>query len=98
MLVANDNGDYLVTITVDKTDQMVLPGMKAFATIILKEKQDVLTISNKAILLEDGVQYVNIKNENGELVKTKITTGFSDGRISEVLDGLSENDVAIVQE
>ncbi|GMQ61482.1 efflux RND transporter periplasmic adaptor subunit [Vallitalea maricola] len=98
LLVANDNGDYPVTITLDQTEQMVLPGMKAFATIILKEKQDILTISNKAILLENGEQYVNIKNEDGELVKTKVVTGFSDGRISEVISGLSENDVAVVQE
>jgi len=98
LLAANDNGDYLVTITIDPTEQMVLPGMKAFATIILKEKLGVLTISNKAIFLENGIQYVNIRNTDGTLVKTKVTTGFSDGRISEVLEGLVENDIAIVQE
>lgn len=98
LLVANDNGDYPVTIAIDPEEQMLLPGMRAFATIILKEKQDILTISNKAILLENGEQYVNVKKENGELVKTKVATGFSDGRISEVLDGLSEDDIAVVQE
>lgn len=98
LLVANDNGDYPVTLSIALSEQMLLPGMKAFATIILKEKTDILTISNKAILLENGAQYVNMKRENGELVKTKVVTGFSDGRISEVLDGLSENDIAVVQE
>ncbi|SDK15191.1 HlyD family efflux transporter periplasmic adaptor subunit [Natronincola ferrireducens] len=98
LLVANDNGDYPVTIAIDPEEQMLLPGMRAFATIILKEKQDILTISNKAILLENGEQYVNVKKESGELVKTKVATGFSDGRISEVLDGLSEDDIAVVQE
>lgn len=98
LLVANDNGDFEVSISVDPSENVLLPGMKAFATIILKEKNDILTISNKAIFLEDGQQYVNIKKENGESVKTKIVTGFSDGRISEVLDGLSENDVTVVKE
>lgn len=98
LLVANDNGEYPVTISVDPGEQMLLPGMKAYATIILKEKTDVLTLSNKAITLENGQQYVLVRDENGELVRKQIVTGFSDGRVSEILDGLSENEVVIVQE
>lgn len=98
LLVANDNGEYPVTITIDPGEQMLLPGMKAYATIILKEKTDVLTLSNKAITLENGQQYVLVRDENGELIRKQIVTGFSDGRISEILDGLSENEVVIVQE
>ena len=98
LLVANDNGEYPVTISIDPGEQMLLPGMKAYATIILKEKTDVLTLSNKAITLENGQQYVFVRDENGELVRKPIVTGFSDGRVSEILDGLSEHDVAIVQE
>lgn len=98
LLVANDNGEYPVTISIEPGEQMLLPGMKAYATIILKEKTDVLTLSNKAITLEDGQQYVLVRDENGELVRKQIVTGFSDGRISEILDGLSENEVVIVQE
>ena len=98
LLVANDNGEYPVTISIDPGDQMLLPGMKAYATIILKEKTDVLTLSNKAITLENGQQYVLVWDENGELVRKQIVTGFSDGRVSEILDGLSEQDIVIVQE
>ena len=98
LLVANDNGEYPVTISIDPSEQVLLPGMKAYATIILKEKTDVLTLSNKAITLENGQQYVLVRDENGELVRKQIVTGFSDGRVSEILDGLSEQDVVIVQE
>ena len=97
-LVANDNGEYPVTISIDPGEQMLLPGMKAYATIILKEKADVLTLSNKAITLENGQQYVLVRSENGELIRQQIVTGFSDGRVSEILDGLTENEVVIVQE
>lgn len=72
--------------------------MKAYATIILKEKTDVLTLSNKAIALENGHQYVLVRNENGKLVQKQVVTGFSDGRVSEILDGLTENEVVVVQE
>lgn len=98
LLVVNDNGEYPVTISIDPSEQVLLPGMKAYATIILKEKTDVLTLSNKAITLENGQQYVLVRDENGELVRKQIVTGFSDGRVSEILDGLSEQDVVIVQE
>lgn len=97
-LVANDNGDYPVTISIEPGEQMLLPGMKAYVTIILKEKIDVLTLSNKAITLENGQQYVLVQAENGELVRKQVVTGFSDGRISEILDGLTENEVVFVQE
>ena len=82
--------------------------MAASATIISKEKENVLILSNKAITLKDGKQYVNLriedknakKNESGAytLKEIEITTGFSDGRMTEVLSGLSENDVVIVKE
>lgn len=98
LLVANDNGEYPVTISIDPGEQMLLPGMKAYATIILKEKANVLTLSNKAITLENGQQYVLVRDEEGELVRKQIVTGFSDGRVSEILDGLTENEVVIVQE
>lgn len=97
-LVANDNGDYPVTISIEPGEQMLLPGMKAYVTIILKEKIDVLTLSNKAITLENGQQYVLVQDETGELVRKQVVTGFSDGRISEILDGLTENEVVFVQE
>lgn len=98
LLVANDSGDYPVTISIDPGEHLLLPGMKAYATIILKEKTDVLTLSNKAIALENGHQYVLVRNENGELVQKQVVTGFSDGRVSEILDGLTENEVVVVQE
>ena len=98
LLVANDNGEYPVTISIHPGEHVLLPGMKAYATIILKEKTDVLTLSNKAIALENGQQYVLVRDENGDLVRKQIVTGFSDGRVSEILDGLSENEVVIVQE
>lgn len=98
LLVANDNGDYPVIISIDPGAQILLPGMKAYATIILKEKRDVLTLSNKAIGLENGRQFVMVRDENGKLASKPIVTGFSDGRISEVLDGLKEHDIVVVQE
>ena len=77
---------------------MILYRLIIIIGIILKEKVDVLTLSNKAITLENGRQYVLVRDENGELEKREIVTGFSDGRVSEILDGLAENETVVVQE
>ncbi len=103
-----NEGMYSASIELEPNELGLLEGMAASATIISKEKENVLILSNKAITLKGGKQYVNLriedknakKNESGAytLKEIEITTGFSDGRMTEVLSGLSENDVVIVKE
>lgn len=87
---------YKVIVDVDAKDYGLLEGMTANAQFILKEAKDVLMLSNKAIKLKDGNQVVNVKNEDGTLREVTIQTGFSDGRNSEILNGLKEGDTAVV--
>ena len=58
--VANDNGEYPVTISIEPGGQLLLPGMKAYATIILKEKTDVLT----------PVSYTHLTSNKSNLYRT----------------------------
>lgn len=94
--IAEDDGKYRVTVRIDSTDLTLLEGMDAYGTVVLAQKEDVLIISNKAIYQKDGAQFVQVRNEAGELVEKQILTGFSDGKISEVLDGLEPGEVAVV--
>lgn len=98
-LKPNEEGNsasYKVTIELDKNDYKLLEGMAANAQFILKEVKDVIMISNKAVTLKDGKQIVQMKNEDGTLREIEIVTGFSDGRSSEVISGLSEGDVVVI--
>ncbi len=88
---------YYVTISVDPSDAEMLDGMSANATMILKQQKDVLQLSNKAIFVAGGKQYVKMKNDDGTLRDVEIQTGFSDGRVSEITGGLSEGDTVIVE-
>ena len=81
-----------------ETDSELLDGMGAGATIIIKQKKDVLTLPNKVITLENGKQYVKVKNSEGELVPKEITAGFSDGRTSEIVSGLNEGDAVFYED
>ena len=51
-----------------------------------------------AIYLENGTQYVKVRNADGELEHKTITAGFSDGRMSEILEGLSEGDAVLYED
>lgn len=88
---------YPVHVSIDPEDAELLSGMTANAQFIIKQKKDVLQLSNKAISIENGKQYVQMQNEDGTLRKVEIQTGFSDGKVSEITGGLSEGDIAVVE-
>ncbi len=89
---------YLVYASLDTEGEALLPGMTCGAQFIRKQVEDVLQLSNKAIkLADDGRQIVLMQDQDGELYEQPITTGFSDGRYSEILSGLSEGDIVYVE-
>lgn len=99
-LLPADGGDgvsYEVIISLDKDDPELLEGMTCSVKFILKKVENVLTLANKAITLRDGKQYVTVKLPDGSHEEREIKTGFSDGRISEVTDGLSDGDIVVVE-
>ena len=92
--------NYTVTILCDIStyqDMVVYEGMTSDVTFIQKQKKDVLIISNKCVITEEGKQYVKIKNELGEIEKVPVQTGFSDGFDVEIVDGLEEGDIVILE-
>lgn len=98
-LLPKDGGDgvsYEVTIALDEDDPELLEGMTCSVKFILKKVENVLTLANKAITLRDGKQFVTVKLPDGSHEEREIKTGFSDSRISEVTDGLSDGDIVVV--
>lgn len=94
----NDAGKFEVRASFSEGDQPLYDGMGANATLIVKQKQDVVAVSNKAIQFEDGESFVYLADETGGLRRQTVVTGFSNGRFTEILSGLQEGDVALVEE
>lgn len=94
----SDSGtpSYAVRVKLDATDEEMLDGMTVSAQFIQKEKLDILTLSNKAIVLQDGKTVVRLKTQDGLIVEQEIETGFSDGKKTEILSGLTEGDTVVV--
>lgn len=87
--------NYKITASVEKTDG-IRPGMTANMTIKAKEKDHVLVVPSRSILIDQiggkTIRLVeNTKNKKWKVVP--ITTGLEgDGGIVEILSGLKEND------
>lgn len=97
-LVPSEGGDgitYKVTITFDGEQPELLQGMTCSVKFILKRVEHVLTLSNKAIALENGKQIVTVLLADGTHKEREIKTGFSDGRVSEITDGLSDGETVV---
>ncbi|MDR2973774.1 MAG: efflux RND transporter periplasmic adaptor subunit [Propionibacteriaceae bacterium] len=88
---------YEVLVTIDASDAEILQGMTANVTLIVKQKKGVVQVSNKAISTRDGEQWAKLKNSDGGWAETRITTGFSDGKVSEIVDGLKDGDTVVVE-
>jgi HlyD family secretion protein len=66
-------------------------------TLVTKEEREVVYVSNRAIFREGTRSYVKVRNENQEIVERDVETGFSDGVNVEIVEGLSEGDVVLIE-
>lgn len=86
--------DYKIRAKLDTKDLEVYQNMTAEVQFIIKEKKNVLQIPNKAITMKGNKQIVKVK-ENGEIKEVEVKTGFSDGKVTEIIEGLQEGQVVV---
>jgi len=89
--------EYSVTVTMQGDVSGLYQGMTGDVTFITKEIKEVMYVSNRAIFRSGTDSYVKVIDESGDIVEKKITTGFSDGINAEILEGLSEGDVVLIE-
>lgn len=84
---------YTVEITVPKDDQMKA-GMNASATIVIENRENVVTLSIDALQERGKEVFVYTeKDEDGNLTgEQQVSTGLSDGQNVEITEGLSDGD------
>ena len=82
---------YTVDVVPDKTPTYMRSGMTANVTFTLHEKEGVLTIPASMITTKLGVSSVLVPGptEKAPPVSRTITTGLSDGKVTEVTSGLA---------
>jgi len=71
----------------------VLYGFSASLDITTSSVDDVLYVPIQYVYEDDGISYVDVLTQEGEKVKTEVTTGISNYDLAEIKSGLSEGDI-----
>lgn len=88
---------YTTTAYVD-VDEGVYPGMQITVTLTQEEAVDVVILKETAISFdEENKAFVYTQGESGEMEKTYITTGVSNGNYVEITGGLKAGDTVYAQ-
>lgn len=98
--IINDVTYYNVKVDFNEPQEKIKSGMTADLTILTDQKNSVLTVASRAIVIRDGLQYVQIL-QGETLVERQVTTGLkSDDGMTEVISGVSEGEdiITLVKE
>lgn len=87
---------YTVKLTLENPDNVIKPGMLAKVTLPIESKENIITVPNEAILVENAIQYVFLV-EAEKVKKVSVSTGLSNDKITEVTEGLSEGATVITE-
>ena len=95
--IVNNVTVYLVKVLPLETPPVFKSGMTATILFTSEPKENILTIPFDAIRDKNGKQYVLVKVENDKPEERFIETGISNARKVEILSGLSESDMVLVE-
>jgi len=77
---------------------LLKPEMTADVEIVIEEKNDVLMVPLNAVKVEDGKSTIMVAGEGNAPVSREVQTGMDNGEFIEILSGLSESDVVLVDQ
>lgn len=94
----NNVTTYTIDVRPEETPEFMRSGMTANVTFDVKTKTNILLLPSEAMKVVDGKTLVLKKNLNAPPAEVAISTGISDGKSTEVIEGLAENDVILIQD
>jgi HlyD family secretion protein len=90
--------NYSATIAVQDPSESMRPGMNATANIILQQRQNVLLVPNRAVrTVSTRLKTATVLYE-GQLIDMPVTIGLTGDSQSEVLSGLQEGDLVLINQ
>lgn len=88
---------YTVTVTVENMGSLLYQDMTAEVTFVTDETAEVLYVPGRAITEKEGISYVKVMSEDGEITEKKVVSGFSDGIYTEIKEGLAEGETVLLE-
>ncbi|CQR71858.1 Macrolide export protein MacA [Sporomusa ovata DSM 2662] len=89
---------YPVTIDVTNAENLLNPGMVARVSVIVSERQGVLTLPLSAIRSDKTGKYVVVAGPNGQTQNVPVKTGNTGDDRVEIISGLSAGDKVVVSQ
>jgi HlyD family secretion protein len=95
---------YDVVISVNNPEEILLPGMTAFVSIVIDERNDILKLPLAALKFRPaegiGKPGKNVyRSENNKAVAVPVQIGIADGKYAEIIGGdLKEGDLVILED
>lgn len=86
---------YGVDVQIDIADPAVRAGMTGTASVIVANKQGVLTVPNLAVRSQSGRRFVQVMRE-GKIQDAEVTFGIQSDSVTEVMAGLEEGDHVVL--
>lgn len=87
---------YIVDVLPEKTPEFMRSGMTANVTFFIESRKDVLLVPNEAIKVQEGRTMVTVLGADGKRQPREIQVGVTDGKNTEILDGLQDGDTVYV--
>jgi macrolide-specific efflux system membrane fusion protein len=94
----NNVTTYVVEVLPSETPEIMRSGMTVNVNFEVTKREDVLTVPSEAVKNDGDKSTVLLKGPGGEMKSAEIKTGISDGKKTEVTEGLAENDVVLIAE
>lgn len=94
--IVNNVTTYIVKVLPEQVPGFMRAGMTANVNVHIASKKGVLVIPNDAIMLIDGKRKVFVPGKQGP-IEQEVEIGLTDGRKSEVISGLKEQDTILLE-
>lgn len=90
---------YAVSVIPEVMPSFVRSGMSASVTFVIESKEDILLLPSDAIQTRSGKTFVLVSSDDPKKPeRVSIQTGITDGKMTEILSGLSEGDQILVRQ
>ncbi|RZA12648.1 MAG: efflux RND transporter periplasmic adaptor subunit [Proteobacteria bacterium] len=91
---------YTTDVVPIKTPDFMRSGMTANVTFYADTRENVLLVPTESIRSEGGKTFVMVKNPDpkGEAINKPIKIGITDGKKTEVLEGVTEGEVLLISD
>jgi len=93
-VVDPQTGTFKITIEINDEERRIKPGMFGRISIVYDQHVNVLQVPRSAILEDSGETNVFVI-EDGKAIRRKVETGYSNGGMIEIAEGLADNDKVV---